>query len=114
MNGSKTKMLVLIGGLLLVAFTILPGLGTAAIGLISMIVGNEESFIDHLREWLILAYPGVTTAAVCVAWIALIDRRFARSFAALAVPIIYIAIMLCFDCHPFMSLFILPDIFRQS
>lgn len=114
MNNGKTKKVLLIGGMLLVALTILPGLGSAAIGLISMIVGNEESLIDHVREWLMLAYPAVTTAALCVAWLALIDRRISRSFAALSVPIIYIAIMLCFDCHPFMSLFILPDVFRQS
>lgn len=114
MNEGKTTMFVLIGGMLLVALSILPGLGTAAIGLISMIVGNEESLIDHVRQWLMLTYPVVAAAALCVAWLAFIDRRFSRSFTALSVPILNIAIMLCFDCHPLMSLFILPGVFRQS
>lgn len=93
-----------------IVLSLIPGIGSALISLISLILGHETSTVDYLREWSLLLYPLVATISLCLSWIERINQDHMKSWLILSMPFAFMVVMLCLDCHPFISLFILPTI----
>lgn len=92
------------------ALSVIPGAGSAVISLISMICGHEETIVEHLREISLLLYPIVTSIALVSSWFERVKANNKNAWLIIGIPFALIAAMLVMDCHPFISLCILPNI----
>ncbi len=95
---------------LFIALSVIPGAGSAVISLISMICGHEETIVEHLREISLLLYPVVASISLVLSWFERVNAKHKKAWLIIGIPLALIAAMLVMDCHPFISLYILPSI----
>lgn len=110
---TATERWLFVVAYVLVALSLLPALASALIAIISLIVGNETSVVDYLRELSILFYPLLAAVSLCTSWIQRVNQERKKSWILISNPFVFIAFMLMLDCHPFISLFILPTLFSK-
>lgn len=106
----KSELLLFALIYLFIALSVIPGAGSAVISLISMICGHEETIVEYLREISLLLYPIVASISLVLSWFERVNTNHKMAWIIIGIPVALIAAMLVLDCHPFISMYILPSI----
>lgn len=106
----KIELLLLALVYLFIALSVIPGAGSAVISLISIICGHEETIVEYLREICLLLYPIVASISLVLSWFERVNAKHKKAWLIIGIPFALTAAMLAMDCHPFISMYILPSI----